>query len=35
MADTGLLIAMLDDETQEDLRSRKNIGTYQGDYMKI
>ena len=30
MADTGLLIAMLDDETQEDLRSRKNIGTYRG-----
>ncbi len=30
MADTGLLIAMLDDETQEDLRSRKNIGTYSG-----
>ncbi|MBO7424539.1 MAG: ATP-binding protein [Clostridiales bacterium] len=30
MADTGLLVAMLDDETQEDLRSRKNIGTYRG-----
>ena len=30
MADTGLLIAMLDDEVQEDLRSRKNIGTYRG-----
>ena len=30
MADTGLLIAMLDDETQEDLRSHKNIGTYRG-----
>ena len=30
MADTGLLIALLDDETQEDLRSRKNIGTYRG-----
>ena len=30
MADTGLLIAMLDDETQEDLRSRKNIGTFRG-----
>ena len=30
MADTGLLISMLDDETQDDLRSRKNIGTYRG-----
>ena len=30
MADTGLLIAMLDDETQDDLRVRKNIGTYRG-----
>lgn len=30
MADTGLLVAMLDDETQEDLRSNKNIGTYRG-----
>ena len=30
MADTGLLVAMLDDEAQEDLRSKKNIGTYRG-----
>jgi predicted AAA+ superfamily ATPase len=30
MADTGLLIAMLDDEIQDDLRVRKNIGTYRG-----
>ena len=30
MADTGLLISMLDDEAQDDLRSRKNIGTYRG-----
>lgn len=29
-ADTGLLIAMLDDESQEDLRLNKNLGTYKG-----
>ncbi len=29
-ADTGLLIASLDDETQEDLRANKNLGVYKG-----
>lgn len=28
--DTGLLIASLDEEAQEDLRSNKNMGTYKG-----
>lgn len=29
-SDTGLLIASLDDEAQEDLRSNKNFNTYKG-----
>lgn len=29
-ADTGLLIALLDDESQEDLRRNRNLGTYKG-----
>lgn len=29
-ADTGLLIAMLDDEVQTDLRRNQNLGTYKG-----
>ncbi len=29
-SDTGLLIASLDDETQEDLRNNKNFNTYKG-----
>lgn len=29
-ADTGLLTAMLDDESQEDLRANKNLGVYKG-----
>lgn len=29
-ADTGMLIAMLDDESQDDLRQNKNFGTYKG-----
>ena len=28
--DTGLLIASLDDEAQEDLRANRNFGTYKG-----
>lgn len=28
--DTGLLVAMLDDEAQLDLRANKNLGTYKG-----
>lgn len=28
--DTGLLIASLDEESQEDLRANKNFGTYKG-----
>ena len=28
--DTGLLIASLDDEAQEDIRTNKNFGTYKG-----
>ncbi|MCD8069533.1 MAG: ATP-binding protein, partial [Lachnospiraceae bacterium] len=30
MRDTGLLVAMLDDEAQEDLRANKNLGVYKG-----
>ena len=30
-ADTGLLVSMLDDESQEDLRANKNLGVYKGD----
>lgn len=29
-ADTGLLIAQLDEEAQEDLRANQNLGTYKG-----
>jgi len=29
-ADNGLLVAMLDDETQEDLRANRNLGVYKG-----
>ncbi len=29
-ADTGLLVSMLDDESQEDLRANKNMGVYKG-----
>ena len=28
--DTGLFVAMLDDEAQEDLRANKNLGVYKG-----
>ena len=30
MADTGLLISMLDEEEQIDIRANKNLGTYKG-----
>lgn len=30
MKDTGLLVSMLDDEAQEDLRANKNLGVYKG-----
>ena len=30
LADTGLLVAMLDKEAQEDLRAQKNLGVYNG-----
>jgi hypothetical protein len=30
LADTGLLISMLDPEEQTDLRGNKNLGTYKG-----
>lgn len=30
IADTGLLVAMLDEEAQEDLRANKNLGVYKG-----
>jgi len=30
LADTGLLVAMLDDEAQDDLRTNKNLGVYKG-----
>lgn len=29
-ADSGLLVAMLDEEVQEDLRAHKNLGVYKG-----
>ena len=29
-ADSGLLVAMLDEEAQEDLRNNKNLGVYKG-----
>ena len=29
-SDTGLLVSMLDDESQEDLRANKNLGVYRG-----
>lgn len=29
-ADSGLLVAMLDDEAQEDLRANRNLGVYKG-----
>jgi len=29
-ADNGLLVAMLDDEAQEDLRTNRNLGVYKG-----
>lgn len=29
-ADTGLLVAVLDEEAQEDLRANKNLGVYKG-----
>jgi predicted AAA+ superfamily ATPase len=29
-SDLGLLVSMLDDESQEDLRSNKNLGVYKG-----
>lgn len=30
MADTGLLVSMLDEEAQDDLRAHKNLGVYKG-----
>ena len=30
MKDTGLLVAMLDEEAQDDLRVNKNLGVYKG-----
>lgn len=30
MADTGLLVAQLDEESQEDIRVRRNLGTWKG-----
>ncbi len=29
-SDTGLLVSMLDEESQEDLRANKNLGVYKG-----
>jgi len=29
-ADSGLLVAMLDEEAQEDLRANRNMGVYKG-----
>ncbi len=30
LSDTGLLVSMLDDEAQDDLRSNRNLGVYKG-----
>ena len=30
ISDTGLLVASLDDEAQEDLRANKNLSVYKG-----
>ena len=30
MADTGLLVSLLDDETQEDIRANRNLGGHKG-----
>lgn len=30
LADTGLLVALLDEEAQEDLRANRNLGVYKG-----
>ena len=30
MADSGLLVSMLDEESQEDVRIRRNLGTWKG-----
>ncbi len=30
LADTGLLVSMLDDESQQDLRANRNLGVYKG-----
>ncbi len=30
LADTGLLVSMLDEEAQEDLRANRNLGVYKG-----
>ena len=35
MADTGLLVAMLDDESQEDLRANRNLEIYKELCMKM
>lgn len=34
-ADTGLLVSMLDEEAQDDLRANKNLGVYKGALYEI
>ena len=34
-ADSGLLVAMLDEEAQVNLRSNKNLGVYKGALMRM
>lgn len=34
MADSGLLVSMLDEESQEDLRLRRDIGTWKGGFFE-
>lgn len=34
MADTGLLVAMLDEESQADVRARRNLGTWKGGFFE-
>ena len=34
MADSGLLLSMLDDEAQADVRARRNLGTWKGGFFE-
>lgn len=34
MADSGLLVAMLDETSQDDIRARRNLGTWKGGFFE-